>query len=136
MGFFPHPSAVIHERLTCRQILAILEQSATNLRPADDLDRVGGLIQAAGMRWTVDLTKPVGRRISGVRIGDRPLYEGELYAVMTNRGLLQGTHRQATFARGIDIVRDERAFGVVLEESIRAMGTVRPPELGAVTLIK
>ena len=90
-GLFPHPTSVIHEQLTGGQILAVLEQSATNLRPLNDLDRVGGLIQTSGARWTVDLTKPVGHRVSDVRIGDRVLDENRLYRVTTNGGrLLQG----------------------------------------------
>ena len=136
IGLFPHPTAVIHERLLGRQILAILEQSATNLRPADDLDRVGGLIQTSGMRWTVDLTKPLGHRVRDVSIGGRAIDESMQYTVMTNGGLLQGTHRQATFAAGTDIVRDPRSFAAVLEEGVRTLGTIHVPTLGAVTLVK
>src|SRR4029077_11643600 len=106
VGLFPHPTSVIHERLSGRQILAVLEQSATNLRPVDDLDRVGGLIQTSGLRWTIDLTKPVGGRVRDVYVGKRPIDESVDYSVMTNGGLLQGTHRQTTFAEGRDIVRD------------------------------
>ena len=136
VGMFPHATAVIHESLTGAQILRILEQSATNLRPDSDLDRVGGLIQTAGMRWTVNLTRAVGHRVSNVFIGQRPLDDVARYSVMTNGGLLQGTHRQTTFADGQDIVRDPRPFSLVLEEALRALGTIHAPVLGAVTLIK
>jgi 5'-nucleotidase/UDP-sugar diphosphatase len=136
LGLFPHPTSVVHERLTGAQILAILEQSATNLRPVDDLDRVGGFIQTAGMRWTVDLTKPVQHRIRDVFVGDRPLDIGHSYVVMTNGGFLQGTHRQTSFAQGSDIVRDAQPFAAVLEAGLRARDRVRAPTLGAVTLIK
>ena len=136
VGLFPHPTSVIHERLSGRQILAILEQSATNLRPSDDLDRVGGLIQTSGMRWTIDLRKPSGHRISEVSVGPHLLDERMQYNVMTNGGFLQGTHRQATFAEGGDIVRDARSFAVVLEEGVRMLGTIHAPTLGAVTLVK
>ena len=136
VGMFPHATTVIHESLTGAQIRRILEQSATNLRPEHDLDRVGGLIQTAGMRWTVNVTRAVGHRISDVFIGERPLEDVARYTVMTNGGLLQGTHRQTTFADGQDIVRDARLFSVVLEEGLRALGTIRAPVSGAVTLIK
>ena len=56
-----------------RQILEVLEQSATNQRPADPIDRVGGLIQTSGLRWTIDLRRPAGQRISGVLVGARPI---------------------------------------------------------------
>lgn len=136
VGFFPHPTAIIHERLTGIQVMAVLEPSATNLKPAMDIDRVGGVIQTAGLRWTIDLTKPVCHRISGVYVGDRAIRDSTSYTVMTNGGLLQGTHRQATFAHGADIVRDERTFGAVLDERVRAMGTLRAPTTRFVTLIK
>ncbi len=136
VGLFPHPTSVIHERLTGRQILDVLEQTATNLRPLNDLDRVGGMIQTSGMRWTIDLTKPVGHRVSDVRVGDRALDETKLYRVATNGGLLQGTHRQVTFAQGSDIVRDARPFAAVLEDGIRTLGTIQAPVVGAVTLRK
>ena len=136
LGLFPHPTTVIHERLSGRQILAVLEQSATNLRPMNDLDRVGGLIQTSGMRWTVDLTRDVGHRISGVYVGERVLDENRQYTVVTNGGLLQGTHRQSTFAQGTDIVRDTRSFAVILEDGIRNIGIIHAPRMGAVTLVK
>jgi len=135
-GLFPHPTTVIHERLSGRQILAILEQSATNLRPANDMDRVGGLIQTSGLRWTVDFTKPVGRRVSEVYVGARILDAATEYTVVTNGGLLQGTHRQATFAAGSAIVRDARSFAAVLEDGVRKLGAIHAPTLGAVTILK
>ena len=136
VGMFPHPTSVIREQLTGTQILEVLEQSATNLRPGDDMNRVGGLVQTAGMRWTVDLTRPIGQRIGGVVIRDAPLEPARVYVVMTNGGLLQGTHRYATFGRGAGIVRDAKSFALVLEEGVRALHTVRAPPLGAVTLVK
>ncbi len=136
VSVFPHPTSVVHETLTGRQILRILEQSATNLRPASPLDRVGGLIQTAGLRWTIDLTRPAGQRIRDVQVGARPLDEDRRYTVMTNGGLLQGTHRQAAFAEGSDIVRDPRTFVAVLEAGIRAMRAVHAPRLGAITLMR
>ncbi len=136
IGMFPHPTTVVHERLTGHQILAILEQSATNLRPVRDMDRVGGLIQTSGMRWTVDLTKALGHRVSDVYVGERPIGAETRYTVATNGGLLQGIHRQGTFAEGSDIVRDPRPFATVVEDGIKMLGTIHAPTLGAVRLVK
>ena len=136
VGLFPHPTSVVRERLTGAQILEVLEQSATNLRPANDLDRVGGLVQTSGLRWTVDLTKTVGHRIHDVFVAGEQLNPSRSYTVMTNGGLLQGTHRQTAFARGAEIVRDDKSFAVILEQGLRAMHTVRAPVPGAVTLVR
>jgi 5'-nucleotidase/UDP-sugar diphosphatase len=134
VGLFPHPTHVVHERLTGAQILTVLEQSATNLRPADDLDRVGGMVQTAGMRWTIDLTKPLGQRIRNVWVGSRRLDPQGSYSVMTTGGLLQGTHRYTAFAKGSHIVSDDKLFTTVLEDALRAKATVHAPQLGAITL--
>ena len=136
VGLFPHPTAVVHEKLAGAQILEVLERSATNLRPRDEMDRVGGMVQTAGIRWTIDLTRPEGQRIRSVSIGDAVLDPAKVYTVMTNGGMLQGTHRYTTFARGKDIERDEVPFSRVLEEALHAMGTIRAPRLGDITLIK
>ena len=136
IGLFPHPTGIVFEQLSGRQIIDILEQSATNLRPLNDLDRVGGLIQTSGLRWTIDLAKPVGHRISDVYVGEREINVGAWYRVATNGGLLQGTHRQTTFAPGTDIVHDPRPFVVMLEDALRKMGTIYLPVPGAVTLVK
>ena len=136
VGIFPHPTPVVHETLTGAQILEVLEQSATNLRPLDDMDRVGGMVQTAGVRWTIDFTQPAGRRIRGVSIGGAELDPTRMYRVMTNGGMLQGTHRYTAFARGTDIERDEVPFSRVLENALRVMGAIRAPQLGDVTVIR
>ncbi len=136
VGLFPHPTSVVHERLTGAQILTVLEQSATNLRPADDLDRVGGMVQTAGMRWTIDLTKPLGQRIRNVWVARRRLDRDTSYSVMTTGGLLQGTHRYTVFAKGSHIVYDEKSFATVLEAALRAKTTVHAPQPGAITLAR
>ena len=134
-AIFPHPSKIVHVTLSGAQILETLEQSATNLRPADDMDRVGGLLQTSGIRWTLDLTKPAGARVSAVSIGGTPLDRARTYRVVTNGGILQGTHRYTTIAKGANVERDERNVTEVLVDAFRRRGTVRAPTLGDITLI-
>ena len=136
VDLFPHATTVVHETLSGAQILAVLEQSATNLRPRDDLDRVGGLVQTAGMRWTADLTRPIGHRIREVAIGGAPLDPTRRYRVMTTGGLLQGTHRYVSFQQGDNIERDELPFADVLERGLRAMKRVRAPAMRDITVIR
>ena len=133
-ALLPHPARLVTMRLTGAQILAVLEQSAANQRPADPLDRVGGLVQTSGLRWHADLTRPAGRRVRDVRVGGEPLRPDASYRVATNTGLLAGTHRYTTFALGADVARDARPVTDVVEAALRAMGTVRAPSPGDVTL--
>lgn len=134
-ALFPHPSAVVTVAMTGAQVRATLEQSATNLRPVDDADRVGGLLQTSGIRWTLDLRKPVGARVSEVTVGGRPLDPARTYRVVTNGGILQGTHRYTAVAQGRDVRRDARSVTEVLEDALRRRGTVRAPTAGDITLI-
>ncbi|MEO7361201.1 MAG: bifunctional UDP-sugar hydrolase/5'-nucleotidase [Gemmatimonadaceae bacterium] len=135
-GLFPHPTSIVREKLTGAQIFGVLEQSATNVRPTDDIDRVGGLVQTSGIRWTVDLTKALHHRIRDVFVGDQPIEPTRHYSVMTNGGFLQGTHRQSVFAQGTEITKDAQPFAVFLERALRARGTVSAPAAGAVTLVR
>ncbi|MGZ8492689.1 MAG: bifunctional metallophosphatase/5'-nucleotidase [Gemmatirosa sp.] len=134
-AIFPHPSRVVRVTLTGAQILATLEQSATNLRPGDEMDRVGGLLQTSGIRWTLDLGKPAGARVSAVSVGDVPLEPARRYRVVTNAGILQGTHRYAMVATGADVVRDARTVTEVLIDAFRRRRVVGAPALGDITLI-
>lgn len=133
VGLFPHPTAVVGETLTGAQILSVLEQSATNLRPLDDMDRVGGLVQTAGIRWTLDFTRPVGSRVRDVMVAGAALDPGRVYRVVTNGGMLQGTHRYSAFAAGRDIVREP--FLPVLEDALRSARVVHAPAGRDVTII-
>ena len=135
VGLFPHPAPVVHLKLTGEQLRAVLEQSATNLRPARAEDRVGGLIQSAGLRYTIDLGKPVGERIGAVTVGADGLDLRRSYDIVTTGGLLQGTHRQTVFAQGTVIRRDSLQVTAVLESRLRAMRMVRAPAAGAVTIV-
>lgn len=135
-GLFPHPTPVVRLTLTGAQVLAVLEQSATNQRPTDPMDRVGGLVQTSGVRWTLDLTRPAGERVRDVSVAGAPLDPARRYRVVTTGGMLQGTHRYTTFAEGEETVRGPANVIDVLEAGLRAMRHVTPPPMGDVRLIQ
>jgi 5'-nucleotidase / UDP-sugar diphosphatase len=135
-ALIPHPSKIVKLNLKGTQILEILEQSATNQKPRDPMDNVGGLLQTSGIRWTIDLTKPVGQRIRDVSVGADPIVLDRTYSVVTNGGMLSGTHRYSTFTEGSDIQEEEKKVVDLVEERLRAMGQVHPPKTGEITLIK
>ena len=131
---FPHPTPVVREVMTGAQIVAVLEQSATNLRPANEMDRVGGLVQTAGVRWTVDFAQPVGSRVRDAAIGGMPVVMAHRYRVVTTGGMLQGTHRYTAFADGAEIEREPAALVEVLEKLMREISTIRAPAVGDVSI--
>ena len=136
LALFPHPTKVVRVTLTGAQILATLEQSATNLRPADDMDRVGGLLQTSGIRWTLDLSRAVGARVSAVTIAGVALDPTRAYRVVTNGGILQGTHRYTVVASGTNVERMPQNVSDVIVDAFRRRGVVRAPALGDITLLQ
>lgn len=64
----PHPPKVATIVLTGEQIKATLEQTATNQKPGDKYEVVGGLLQSSGVSYTLDYSKPTGNRISKVQV--------------------------------------------------------------------
>ncbi|MBF9144426.1 bifunctional metallophosphatase/5'-nucleotidase [Hymenobacter properus] len=131
----PHPSKLVTLTLTGRQLTALLEQSATNLNPGDDLKRVGGLIQSSGLAWTADLNRPVGQRVRDVRVNGQPLAADRSYRVVTHNGMLSGIHRYTTFAEGDNIKKLDQKVTDVVETGLRRRGTVAPPTLAAVRIV-
>lgn len=132
----PHPSKVVTMELSGDQILSVLEQTATNQNPATPSDRVGGLLQTSGLRWTVDLTHPSGRRIRNVSVGGQPLESARFYKIVTHSGMKEGLHRYRTLSMGRNSVTTEEQVTEVVERALRAEERVRSPRLGSVTLIK
>lgn len=135
-ALLPHPTKVATVLLTGRQVHEVLEQSASNQKPADPMDAVGGLVQTSGLKWTVDLTRPAGQRIRDVRVGDAPLEPARAYRVVTHEGMLKGLHRYRTFAAGREPQVQPNSVTEVVEAAFRRRGTLRAPPLGSVTLIK
>jgi 2',3'-cyclic-nucleotide 2'-phosphodiesterase (5'-nucleotidase family) len=128
----PHPATVVTLDLTGRQVLEILEQSATNQKPDDPQEIVGGLVQTAGLRWTVDFRRLPGQRIRDVYVRDTPLDEAAVYRAVTNSGMLGGLHRYHSFAEGKNIARREEKLVEVVENAMRAMGVVHAPPAGSI----
>lgn len=131
----PHPTKMVTMSLTGRQVLAILEQSATNQKTTDPLDGIGGLVQTSGLRWAIDLNRPQGSRISGVSVGDRPIDPDRSYKIVTHAGMRSGLHRYSEFTRGHDVVEHDDRVTDVVEAGFKRKGSIGLPELGLVRLI-
>lgn len=101
----PHPSRIVTLTMTGRQLRQTLEQSAANLKPADKLAAVGGLIQTSGIGYEMDLSKPAGQRISQVQVGKSPFSDTKSYKIVTHNGLLSGLHNYDQIGQGSNINR-------------------------------
>jgi 5'-nucleotidase / UDP-sugar diphosphatase len=132
----PHPAKVVTLELTGAQVLEILEQSATNQDPGDPRQVVGGLVQTAGMRWTVDYRQPVGSRVKEVQVRGRQLEPDRLYKTATNSGMQGGLHNYHTFAQGNNIKQHDMRLNDLVESAIRKQQVVHPPTMGDISLIR
>jgi 5'-nucleotidase / UDP-sugar diphosphatase len=130
----PHPAKLVTMRLTGDHILEILEQCATNQAPGDPRLIVGGLVQTAGLRWSVDFAQPSGSRVSAVYVRGEPIRKDKHYPIGTNAGMARGLHRYTAFTKGQDVVIHDLQVNELVEKAFAKMGTVRPPKLGDITL--
>jgi 5'-nucleotidase / UDP-sugar diphosphatase len=130
----PHPAEVVTLELTGAQVLEVLEQSATNQKPGDPRRIVGGLVQTAGLRWTVDYSQPAGHRIRDVSVRGRAVDPERRYRAATNSGMQGGLHNYATFSRGARVERHELRLHDLVEAAMRRQGTIEPPAMGAITI--
>lgn len=134
-ALLPHPSKMVTMSLTGRQVMQILEQSATNQKTSDPMKGVGGLIQTSGLAFTVDLNRPEGQRVSRVLVGDQPIDLERSYKIVTNAGMREGIHNYATFASGRNVVEGPHSVTEIVEQGFRRRGAISLPVLGRVRLI-
>jgi 2',3'-cyclic-nucleotide 2'-phosphodiesterase (5'-nucleotidase family) len=132
----PHPAKVVTVDLTGAQILDVLEQSATNQSPEDKSEVVGGIIQTAGIRFSMDLNRPVGDRISEVIVGGQPIAGDRTYHVVTNSGFKWGIHRYSTIQKGQNLKELDVQVVDLVENVFSEMGAISAPKMGEVQLVK
>jgi 2',3'-cyclic-nucleotide 2'-phosphodiesterase (5'-nucleotidase family) len=130
----PHPAKMVTMRLTGDRVLEVLEQCAANLAPGDPRLIVGGLVQTAGLRWSVDFAQPSGSRVSAVYVRGEAIRKDKSYPIGTHAGMARGLHRYTAFAKGRDVVIHDLQVNELVEKAFAKMGTVRSPRLGDITL--
>lgn len=133
-ALIPHPAKLVTMQLSGRQVLEILEQSATNQKPPHASEKVGGLVQTAGLSWTVDLGEPSGKRVSEVLVGNKPLGVEQTYRIATNAGMSRGLHNYTAFTKGQDVEEHDVQVNELVERRMRKAGTIHAPRLGDITL--
>ncbi len=124
----PHPSKIVTLTMTGEQLKSTLEQTAQNLNPQNTLDLVGGLLQSSGIDYEMDLTKPVGQRVTNISIGGSPLQDSEDYRVVTHTGMLRGIHKYDKIGKGDNILKTDKQLNEFILEKFRELGTINFPE--------
>lgn len=129
----PHPTPLVTLDIRGDRLRGVLEQSATNLNPEDDLELVGGLVQTSGIEWTVDLNAPVGQRVSDIRINGELLDPQRWYSAAANAGLVNGLHRYDFGGRNLK--RHDVSVTDVVEQGLKQRGTIVAPQAGKIRLV-
>ena len=132
----PHNSKIITLNLTGKQLLELLEQTATNLKPKDKMDTVGGLLQSSGMEYTLDLSKLPDDRIRNIQIGGKAIDLNKRYKVATHSGMLNGIHNYTQFAEGTNIQITEINLNDFIVQKLQEMKDINfPKNMGEVTML-
>lgn len=80
----PFSNVLFTQTLTGAQVKAVLEQGL------DDDGPWQALAPSANVRYTIDVTKPVGSRVTSLTIGGRPVVPAKAYRVTVNQFLALG----------------------------------------------
>ncbi len=91
----PFDNVVLAMDLKGEDVLALLEKSA---------GLTMGMLQVSGVTFRCDLTKPAGKRLSGVMVGKAPLEATRTYRVATNDFLAAGGDNFTEFQKGTNLV--------------------------------
>lgn len=131
----PHPSKTVTLTMTGQQLKQTLEQAAKNLNPDNKLDAVGGLIQTAGIRYEMDLTRPTGQRISNMMIKNQPVSDSKSYRIVTHNGLLTGLHNYEAIGKGQNINKtDQGLTEFVIQQLKEKKVAAMPANMGEVII--
>ncbi|MEG9326961.1 bifunctional UDP-sugar hydrolase/5'-nucleotidase [Salinimicrobium catena] len=133
----PHPAKIITLELSGEQIKATLEQSAANINPKDKLKTVGGLIQTSGISYELDFTKPIGQRISDLKVNGQEIEPSRSYTVATHSGMLNGIHNYTEFKKGKNLEKTGKPLNEFIVEQLKKNEVLSFPEnMGEVMIVQ
>jgi 2',3'-cyclic-nucleotide 2'-phosphodiesterase (5'-nucleotidase family) len=98
----------------------------------------GRFPQVSGLRYTFNPTRPVGSRVTEVRVGEQPLNEAAVYTVATNDFMLRGGDGYSMLASGQVLVNPAGGplMVAVVIEAIQRARTISPRVEGRITLVR
>lgn len=133
----PHPSKIVTLDMTGLQLKKTLEQTAKNIKPENKEDAVGGLIQTSGIQYVLNFRNAIGRRVSDVRINNRPVDDTKLYKVVTHNGMLAGLHNYTEISKGKNIRKTDRLLTEFILENFNVKKQIEiPGNMGEVSIKK
>ena len=123
--------------MTGSQLYSLIQQTATNLKPKDKMDIVGGLLQSSGISYEIDLNKVEGERIGNLKLMGEPIDMDKSYKVATHSGMLNGIHRYTQFAEGSNIKKLDIRLNAFIVQKFKEMKSITiPKNMGEVVIIQ
>ncbi|HEA30819.1 MAG TPA: multifunctional 2',3'-cyclic-nucleotide 2'-phosphodiesterase/5'-nucleotidase/3'-nucleotidase [Leeuwenhoekiella sp.] len=132
----PHNSKIVTLEMTGEKLIKLLEQTASNLKPEDKMESVGGLLQSSGISYTLDLGKPMNERICNVKIDGKNIDNHKIYKVATHSGMLKGIHKYTQFSEGTTIKETKKNMNNFITQKLKEMKKIGwPKNMGEVSII-
>jgi len=130
----PFTNVLVELKLTGSQIAAVLEDAVAN--HLDNGQSNGSHPYAAGLRWSLDLSKPKGQRFSNLQVRSRTagtwsaLEPARTYTVATNDFIASGKDGYTTFgtvfAAG-NYVNNYLLYSQTFVDYVKVRSTIRRP---------
>ena len=117
--------AVYRREMTGAALKQVLEDVADNLFNPDPYYQQGGdMVRVAGMRYTIDVGKPIGSRISDMRLAqtDNPIDPARNYVVAGWASVVEGTEGPPIFDLISRYIADRRLVKIAEAQSVRVLG--------------
>jgi 5'-nucleotidase / UDP-sugar diphosphatase len=136
----PFGNRLVQFDLSGANILAALENSLSTIK-SDPEESGGRFLQVAGLKFTADLKKPAGSRITEVLTGTaltgyRPLDTAETYRVVSLDYMLGGGDGYTMLKNGTNIRRGDVPEEQAVIEFITANSPVSPKVEGRITMLQ
>lgn len=98
--------------------------------------RFGGFLQVSGVSFTCDLNRKPGERISGIRVGGKPMDDKKTYAVALTEFLAGGGNGYKSFRKGEPVVEKGIPLGEIVLKYAKSPGKKKPPARIAIISLK
>jgi 2',3'-cyclic-nucleotide 2'-phosphodiesterase (5'-nucleotidase family) len=99
-------------------------------------DPSGRFPQVSGLTIEADPSRPAGRRVTSIKVGDAPLDPGKTYSVATNDFLARGGDDYASFREAKPVLppADAPLLAYEVIDYIASIGTIRTGAGGRIVL--
>jgi len=136
----PFGNRLVQVDLTGAQVLAALENGISEIK-ANPEESSGRFPQVAGIKFSADLTKPVGSRVTEVLIGNTtsgyiPLDKAAVYRLVTLDFILSGGDGYTMLKDGQNVRGGDVPQEMAVIDYIKANSPVNPEVEGRITLTK